>query len=85
MRIFLKLLKNIQKHKVFRYWVFENTNGKLEKAFYNFQKEGRRKNVEIMTKEKIENEKDLKKFNYDGYYFVNEMSTDKSLFFLRDV
>ncbi len=63
---------------------FENTNGKLKKHS-TISKKGRGKMLKFMTKEKIENEKDLKKFNYDGYYFVNEMSTDKKFVFLRDV
>lgn len=62
---------------------YENKNGKLAKHS-TISKKARGRMVRFMAENQITELSQLKKFNYDGYKYMEELSDDKKFVFVRN-
>ena len=73
--------KYIKDEKILNIEFFENVDGNLKKHS-TISKKARGKMLYFMTKNKIEDIEDIKKFNLDGYSFSEEKSTKDRYVFI---
>ena len=79
---FSKIIKKyIKDEKILNIEFFENVDGNLKKHS-TISKKARGKMLYFMTKNKIEDIEDIKKFNLDGYSFSEEKSTKDRYVFI---
>ena len=75
--------KYISEKQILDFEFFEKVDGKLKKHS-TISKKARGMMLNFMTKNKIENIEDIKKFDKDGYGFAEEMSLENKFVFVKN-
>ena len=76
--------KYISENQILDFGFYEKVDGKLKKHS-TISKKARGMMLNFMTKNKIENIEDIKKFDKDGYEFVEEMSLENKFVFVKNI
>ena len=75
--------KYISEKQILNFEFYEKVDEKLKKHS-TISKKARGMMLNFMTKNKIENIEDIKKFNKDGYLFIEEMSLENKFVFVKN-
>ena len=76
--------KYISENQILDFEFYKKVDEKLKKHS-TISKKARGMMLNFMTKNKIENIEDIKKFDKDGYEFVEEMSLENKFVFVKNI
>lgn len=81
---FSKTVKKYSKIPFIDFEFYENNNGKLKKHS-TISKKARGKMLRFLTKNKVNNIEEIKKFDLDNYKFNEELSTESKFIFVKNI